>query len=405
MKRSYSALIENHLKKYNQMVFVGGPRQVGKTTITKCQLSAPSHLYLNWDIDEDRAKILQPSSGLLSMLASHRTLSESESIIVFDELHKYKNWKNYLKGFYDACQGSHKIIVTGSASLDAYKKGGDSLMGRYFSYTIHPLSVREVARPLGFVDGAGAIGLPIEIDETTFKTLWKFGGFPEPFLKQEDSFYNQWIRLKKQQLCRQDVFDVHPINDMPQFELLVHLLTLQSGGLLNHTSLSKHIRVSHNSIRRWIDILDIFYYCFKIYPWSRNISRSLLKEPKVYLWDWSMVQDEGSRFENFVASHLLKAVSFWNESGLGDYGLYFIRTKDQKEVDFLVTQNDTPWFLVEAKHSCKGSISKALMDFHEILGTQHAFQVIYDLPYVDKSCFDVHTPTIVPAKTFLSQLV
>ena len=188
-------------------------------------------------------------------------------------------------------------------------------------------------------------------------------------------------------------------------EVLAHTLQQQTGQLLNYTSLAKKMRASDKTIRKWIAILDSFFFCFRVLPWSSNIPRSLLKAPKIYLWDWSMILDEGKKFENFIASHLLKVCHFWTDIGKGQYDLFFLRTKEGKEVDFLITQENKPWILVEAKSSNDKTISKNLRYFHHILGSQYAFQVVRDLPYIDKSCFDYTTPTVVPATTFLSQLV
>ncbi len=157
-------------------------------------------------------------------------------------------------------------------------------------------------------------------------------------------------------------------------------------------------------MRRWIEVLKSFYYCFSIQPWSKNITRSLLKEPKLYLWDWSLVQDEGHRLENCVASHLLKAVHFWTDRGMGEYGLYYLRTKDKLETDFVVVKNGKPWFLIEVKTRAKG-LSPALFHFQKETGAPHAFQLAFDLPFVERNCFEEQGPILVPAKTLLSQLI
>jgi predicted AAA+ superfamily ATPase len=188
-------------------------------------------------------------------------------------------------------------------------------------------------------------------------------------------------------------------------EVLAELLKYQVGQLLNRSSLSKKIQVTIPTISRWIETLERFYYCFSIKPWYTNISRSLIKEPKIYLWDWSHIKIPGMKVENFIASHLLKAIHLWNDLGRGDYELFFIRDKDQCEVDFLVTKNSHPWFLVEVKSSSKTGISKDLYKFQKQTKAEHAFQVVFDLPYVEKNCFEYKDPIIVPAQTFLSQLV
>ena len=160
-----------------------------------------------------------------------------------------------------------------------------------------------------------------------------------------------------------------------------------------------------HTIRSWIETLCSLYYCYELRPWSKNIARALIKEPKYFLWDWAQVSDMGARAENFVASHLLKAVHFWTDAGFGRYDLYYIRDKDQREVDFLVTHQDEPWFLVEVKMSDNKGIAPALSYFQKATGAKHAFQVVLDLPWVNRNCFEENRPVIVPARTFLSQLV
>ena len=388
------------------MLFLSGPRQAGKTTIARHTFSSYNGVYLNWDSVEDRDKILSSPQSLLQNLNTH-VATPQKPLIVFDEIHKYAHWKNYLKGLYDYTHWNQKtsIIVTGSARLDIYKKGSDSLMGRYFPYRIHPLSLREVTVQPPSMNLENPIQNPVKPPEGLYEALWKFGGFPEPFLRQSSRFHRRWMQLRFQQLLREEVRDLSTVRELDQMEILAYTLQKQAGKLVNHSSLSKKIRVSDQTIRRWMAILDSFFFCFSISPWSRNIPRSLLKEPKVYLWDWSIIDDEGSRFENFVASHLLKACHFWTDVGLGQYELFFVRTKDGKEVDFLITQASKPWILVEAKLGHNKTLSKNLAYFHQHLATEHAFQVAHNMPYIDQSCFHYVDPTIVPASTFLSQLV
>jgi predicted AAA+ superfamily ATPase len=163
--------------------------------------------------------------------------------------------------------------------------------------------------------------------------------------------------------------------------------------------------VAGTTIERWLGVLQQFFYCFIIRPWSKNISRSLLKEPKVFLWNWADIEDEGARFENFVALHLLKATQLWMDLGLGEYALYYLRDKEKNEVDFCVIKNGLPWFLVEVKLSAKQGISKALYHFQKQTKAAHAFQVVRDMDFVDEDCFAHHDPIKVPALTFLSQLL
>jgi len=248
-------------------------------------------------------------------------LQEEPQVVIFDEIHKYSKWKDFLKGFFDVNSSKTRIIVTGSSKLDIFKKGGDSLMGRYFLYHLHPMSVREVVKPRLTEK---EIHPPQPIDMHAFDSLLDFGGFPEPFSKANARFSNRWKRLRQQQIFTEDIRDLTQVQEIHQIELLAETLKYQTGQLTNYTNLAKKVRVSVDTLRRWIKILESLYYCFTLQPWSKNVPRSLLKQPKVYLWDWSLIADPGARAENFIASHLLKAVHWWTDNGFGEYGLYFL---------------------------------------------------------------------------------
>lgn len=402
LKRIYEIVVEEHFLENRQMLFLTGPRQVGKTTTSLHVISSNgNHFYFNWDVQADRLKIIEGPDAIASVMDLDQLLS-SVPIVIFDELHKYGKWKTFLKGFFDKYSKRTHILVTGSARLDVYKAGGDSLMGRYFPYRIHPLSVSEIVNPK--LRKGELAPKPFPISDEDFNSLLEFGGFPEPYLKRNSAFYNRWRRLRSQQMFEEDLRDLTKIQELGQIQIFAELLKTQVGQLTNYSSLSKKINVSVDTIKRWLETLKAFYFCFSIKPWTKNISRSLLKEPKIYLWDWSLISDKGKRLENFVASHLHKAVNFWTDSGLGDYDLYFIRDKEKREVDFLVTKNGKPWFLVEVKSSAD-AISKSLFHFHEVTKAKHAFQVAFDLEYINKDCFSYSEPIIVPARTFLSQLV
>jgi predicted AAA+ superfamily ATPase len=381
-----------------------GPRQVGKTTLSlhiKDSLSS-DFFYLNWDNLDDREIILHGPKAIANLLNLDRP-RKNPPLLVFDEIHKYHDWKNLLKGFFDTYShaGEVRIIVTGSARLDIFNFGGDSLMGRYFRYRIHPFSVAELLQEQIIEN---EIHLPSQPDEEMFEKLFSFGGFPEPFIKGDRSFYENWKQLRLQQLFYEEVRDITRIHQIQQMELLAIHLKEQAGGVVNYTNLSNKIRISSETVRRWISTLNQLYYCFTIQPWSKNVTRSLLKEPKVYLWDWSLIAEAGAKAENFIASHLLKACHYWMDRGMGKYELFYLRDKEKREVDFLVTKNDEPWFLVEVKSS-ETSLSSSLGYFQKQIQAKHAFQVVLNAPFEEINCFDYTKPVIVSAKTFLSQLV
>jgi len=402
MKRAYESILEEHLAKFRQMAFVSGPRQVGKTTLSlEASSEHPNHVYFNWDNDDHRAIILRGPQAI----AEKARLDEVHTdlpVIVFDEIHKYKNWKRFLKGFFDTYEKKCRIVVTGSARLDIYKRGGDSLMGRYFLYRLHPLSVREIADPSV---PKQEIQKPLEISNEDYEALYTYGGFPEPYINRNDSFFNRWKKLRMDQLFREDIRDLTRISELSHTQLLAEILQEEASHSLNQAILAIKVGISPPTLKRWIEILKNLYFCFTIQPWTKNLSRSLIKEPKIYLWNWAPVEDPGAHFKNFIASHLYKAIQFWTDQGYGEYGLYYLRDKDQRNVDFLVTKDRKPWFLVEAKTSGEKGISKWLYYYQEKLKVPHAFQVAADLPYVDRDCFEYKEPVIVPAKTFLSQLI
>ncbi len=275
-------------------------------------------------------------------------------------------------------------------------------MGRYFLYRMHPLSVGEMVR---ITFGQSEIQQPTKVEKDLIPQLLKFGGFPEPFLKGDQRFYNRWKRMRTEQFFYEDVRDSTNINAIAQLEILSEILKERAGQLANYSTLSNEIQVTVNTVKKWIDILESLYFCFRVRPWSNNIPKGLRKQPKIYLWDWSYISDQGARLENFIASHLLKAAHFWTDVGFGDYGVYFLRDKMKREVDFLMTRNHKPWFIVEVKSAANKRISPALEYFKNILGIDHAFQVDFESDFIQRDCFQEKRSIRVPAATLLSQLV
>jgi len=406
MRRYLLEELARHYQNNRQMIFLSGPRQVGKTTVSKILSDTFStDQYFNWDNQAHRESILKGPNTIAEALGLDRLQAEPP-FCVFDELHKFRNWRDFLKGFFDQYESNTRVLVTGSASLETFKRGGDSLMGRYFPYTLHPVSVAEC---IGGQESKPADELinsqPKSIEDEQWAALWRYGGFPEPFLKADQRFYNRWRKLRTEQLFREDLRDLTRIQELGQVEMLAELLRNQVGQLTSYSYLAKTVRVSVDTIRRWIATLESLYFCFTVKPWHNNVARALRKEPKYYLWDWSQIDDPGARAENMVACALLKAVDWWTETGEGNFELHFIRDKQKREVDFLVTRDQQPWFLVEVKASAKTGLSNSLFYFQQQTQAPHAFQIAMDAEFVNKDCFDHHDPIIVPAKTFLAQLI
>lgn len=397
--RIYDSILAEHLATHRQMALVSGPRQVGKTTTCR----GLADFYANWDDLDDRDGILAGPAHLVERFGLDR-LAESSPVVLFDELHKFPRWKQFLKGFFDTYADRARIMVTGSGRLDVYRRGGDSLMGRYFSYRMHPFTVAEILHT-DLPDPRQIVRQPSRVDPAEFEALWTHGGFPEPFLKCDRRFSRRWQSLRLEQLVREDLRDLTQIQNLAQLEVLVRLLVARSGNQLVYGNLARDIRVSVDTIRRWVDVLRDLHLGFLIRPWFKNVTRSLRKEPRWFLRDWAIIDDPGARAETFVGCHLLKAVQGWTDLGLGEFTLGYLRDKEKREVDFVVTRDGSPWFLVEVKHTDE-RLSPALKTFQDQLAAPHAFQVTIESEFVDADCFaEQRGPIRVPARTFLSQLL
>lgn len=405
MERVYEAVLREHFAAERQMAFVGGPRQVGKSTLID-SLCSGNDLAFNWDRPDDRRAILKGSDDLIERYGiMDLRPADSRRLVAFDEIHKFRQWKNFLKGFFDATEGTVSVLVTGSARLNIYKRGGDSLMGRYFLYRMHPLSLGElVARPYDPCLIRDAAAIP----EDAFDALYRFGGFPEPFLRGTDRFYNRWISLRTEQMIREDLRDLTRVQDIDQLMTLSQILIGQAGSTVNYSALANEICVSVDTIRRWMTLLESIYFSFRVRPWSKNVAKSLRKQPKVYPWDWSPVKDPGARIESFTASHLFKAVHWWTDLGLGQFDLHYIRDTAKREVDFLISRDSEPWMMVEVKKSRKEPLSPSLQHFAGLLKVPHVFQAVMEMDPIAADCFDSSRhgkPFRVPLRTLLSQLV
>lgn len=394
--RFYDNLLKEHFERNRQMAFVSGPRQVGKTT--SCR--SLGDFYYNWDNPADRKLILAGPDSLaqaINLDLARATLP----LVVLDELHKYTKWKRFLKGFFDSYAHRVKTAVTGSSRLDIFRRGSDSLMGRYFLYRMHPWSVAEAVN----------IDLPVTlfrkpqpISDDDWQALWDHGGFPEPFLKRDMRFTRRWRSLRNDQLSREDLREISRVQELGTIEILMQLLAENSSGQLIYSNYANQLGVTVQTVRRWVDLLNRLHYGFSLSPWFASVPKALRKEPKWFLRDWSAIADDGAKAETFVACHLLKAVEGWTDLGLGDFQLRYIRTVQQREVDFVLIKDRKPWMLIEVKLS-DTKLSPHLATFQKELKAEHAFQVVMNLPYESVDASSYKTPTVLPAKSFLSQLV
>ena len=400
MKRIYQSVLEAHLRDYRQMVVLTGPRAVGKTTLCKEIISSiePS-LYLNWNAD--REIILAGPEKIYNKIKP-TNLADKLPVIVLDDLYLYKEWKNLLKGYYDILSDRCRFIITVNDKVGTYRAGQDSMMGRYFSYCIHPLTIAELCQRSDFSKDST---FPQKISRDDWSALLEFGGFPEPFQKSTKSFHTRWSNNFRESIIKIDVRELSKVNDLQRLDLLAQMIQRNVGCHANFSKIARDLQTSVPTIQHWHTVLSNHYYCFALSSWSHNVKRSLRKAPKFYLYDWSQITNINRRIENLVACHLNKAVDFWNDTGIGIYELYYICDKDKHEVDFLVVKDQKPWLMLDVKESKNSRLNPSLSRFCEQLKVPHVFQVVADMPYIDKDCFSVNKPVIVPLTTFLSQLV
>jgi len=340
----------------DRMVFIGGPRQVGKTTFCLQFLDNPtlrSPAYLNWDDLKARGKI------------KSQELPIDQNVICFNEIHKFKNWRSLLKGLYDTKKDKYKFLATGSARLDHYRRGGDSLLGRYRYIRLHPLTLDELS-----------------FDKNTVDLLLKMGGFPEPLLKGTEKNLKLWQRERAYRIVNDDIRDLERVKEINSIELLVDALPFRVGSPLSVKNLSEDLEAHHATVKNWIQILDNVYFSFRISPFGAPKIRSVKKEQKLYLWDWSGVEEMGFRFENMVASHLLKYCHFLEDSEGEKMELRYLRDTDKREIDFVVLKNKRAIFAVECKTGEK-NISPHIEYFKNRTGIPKFFQVHRGLRHVE----------------------
>ncbi|MFI5198459.1 MAG: ATP-binding protein [Thermoanaerobaculia bacterium] len=354
-----------------KMVFVSGPRQVGKTTMAR-GLPGAKKGYLSWDVAKDREKILR---GQLPPAL----------LWVFDEIHKYRSWRNFLKGVFDGRRPSQRILVTGSARLDFYRHGGDSLQGRYHLLRLHPLSVAELK-----------LTTPGEL-----RDLLTLGGFPEPYFGGSEVEARRWSREYRDRLVREDIASLERVQDLANIELLALRLPELVGSPLSINALREDLQVAHKTVANWLRILERLYAIFRLPPFGAPRLRAVKKEQKHYQFDWTLVADPAARFENVVASHLLKWVHFEQDAKGRDMELRYFRDRDGREVDFVVTEKGVPLRFVEVK-SADADVSSNLRSLKARFSKAEAWQVSA------AGTKDYVTPEgirVAPAILFLSTLV
>lgn len=334
-----------------KMVFIGGPRQCGKTTLVQQLLSERKKtLYLNWDSEEDRRYILK------------KQWTDDHQLIAFDELHKYPKWKNWLKGLYDTTKGKKNYLVTGSARLDVYRRGGDSMLGRYHYWRLHPFTLSEIPEGISPKDA--------------FERFMRLGGFPEPFLGNDEREARRWRRERFDRVLKDDVRDLESIKSIQTLSLFVEQLRTRVGSSVVLANLANELQVSPKTLKSWLEVLEKMYLVFAVMPYTRNLPRAIQKPPKIYFFDNAdVIGDEGARFENLVATHLLKRIHFLEDRDGHRYELRYIRDKEGREVDFAIMKDGKLEEIIEAKYS-DHAVSKSLSYYAEKLKPGKATQIV-----------------------------
>ena len=374
MKRYLTQNVVDDLKK--KMVFIGGPRQVGKTTLSLTILGGDeTHpAYFNWDYFEDKRDLIKGK------------LPSNMPLIILDEIHKYKEWRNFVKGLYDKNKSKISFLITGSARLDHYSKGGDSLQGRYHYHRLHPFSLYELNKS------------PSKND---MESLLRFGGFPEPFFAQSEKEWKRWQRERLTRVVKEDLVTLEQVKEIGQLEVLSVLLQEKAASILSINSLREDLSASHEAVDRWVRIFENLYYCFRLRPFGSKKINALKKDRKLFLWDWSLCKTAGSIFENFVASNLLKYCHFIEDTCGDDMELCYLRDKNKREVDFVVLKDNHPLFAVECK-SGEADVSKHIPYFASRTEIPQFYQV--HKGFKDYELNDIKT-RVLPFTTFAAEIL
>jgi predicted AAA+ superfamily ATPase len=346
--------IVEDLKK--KMVFLTGPRQSGKTTLAKYILEKTnSGLYLNWDDIEHRHKTLK------------RLWVDEDSLLIFDEIHKYSKWKNLIKGIYDTQKDKHQFFVTGSARLDVYKKGQDSLLGRFFTWRLHPLCLSELKH---FFKSSSKDNL---------NAIMTLGGFPEPFFEGSPTFAKRWRKEKQRLVFRQDIQELESIRDISILELFHLELSKRVSSEIALSNIARDLEIAPKTAKSWLNILEKTFSVFVIHPYAQKISKAITKFPKVYFYDnGEVLADDGAKFENLVATHLLKKIHYLEDLSGDTYELNYLRDKVGHEIDFIILKNKKPIILIEAKLT-ETNRSKSFYFYKERLKITKCVQLVMNL--------------------------
>ena len=397
------ALSEEYL--HGRMSFIAGPRQIGKTTAVQKFLASlhQEKLYYNWDAATTKRRFAQNPVFFIEDLPPET----AHPWVALDEIHKYPKWKNILKGYYDEWKSRIQFVVTGSARLDFFRRTGDSLVGRYFLFKMLPLGLKEILGHSLKIEhtwsperAMAAIPMADSKAHDGIQALLRHSGFPEPFSVATDAFTTRWRDNHISLIINEDLRDLTKITHIKKLETLLYILPEKIGSPLSINALKQTLEAAHGSIALWLEALKKVYLIFSLPPWTTRLSRAIRKAEKYYFWNWGMAENSPTRFENFIAVQLERAVAAWNEWGRGNYKLFYIRTKDGREVDFAVADRKKVYLLVEVK-AAEETLSTNLPFLQEKTGAALAIQVINKKQFCVQKARDLW---VMGADRFLTML-
>jgi predicted AAA+ superfamily ATPase len=378
VNRSLARAIEDLSFADHKIAVVSGPRQCGKTTLARMLLDRrKAGVYRNWDHLPFRREWARNPSSIVP-----QEKGKGVPLVVLDEIHKERRWKRNLKGIYDTLESPCDFLVTGSARLNVYRKGSDSLLGRHYAFRLHPFSLRELECPDVLEPDEMLESLFARAEKGTkaaqegLDALMAYGPFPRPLLDQDNRKANLWRQSREQLVIREDLRDLSRLPELERIEMMTALLPERVGSLFSLSSVARDLEASVPTIKRWMTYLKDLYYLFEIRPYSGKIVRSLRREGKIYLWDYGAIHNPASRFENLVALHLLKTCHFWTDTGEGVFELFYLRNKEKQEIDFLIVRDGVPWLPVEAKMS-DSELSSNWKRYAPLLPCKRGLQVVY----------------------------
>ena len=348
----------------DSMLFVAGPRQCGKTSLAREFLKEKDcpALYYNWDVEKIRRRYRADPDFIIKDVSR---LEIEKPYVVLDEIHKLTRWKNILKGLFDENHDLMQIIVTGSARLDLFRRSGDSLVGRYSLVHLFPFSLREwvgttrqgslpwLHEESDWNELSAALDSKLadgpRIGEDLSKAYLYFGPFPVPLISGSDRLSRKWHRDYITLLVREDLRDITGLRELDRVAYLIELLPHRIGNPLSLRNLGEDLEANHTTVKNWLYALNKLYLVWPLTPFSAKIHRSMRRDAKWYFLDWTYAGEESAQFENMIATALYRFTMSLNDRGWPELKLHYLRTYDNKEVDFILTRDGKPVLAIEAK--------------------------------------------------------